>query len=130
MRLLLIKDYQMLGRTTLGGMRAVYAADWVESAEDAQDAISTTGYDLLVLDVKLPSLSGPEWIARIRKTNNNIPCFLLTARDANYHKVEGRNADADDYLSSNLLQATDKATDMVQNLLTYSRLENEKVNGS
>lgn len=98
MRLLLIEDDKMLGRATLGGLRTVYAVDWVESAEDAQEAMSTTSYDLLVLDINLPGLSGLEWLARLRKGSNDIPCLFLTARDATYHKVEGLNAGADDYL--------------------------------
>ena len=98
MRLLLIEDDKMLGRATLAGLRTVYAADWVESAEDAQEAISTTGYDLLVLDINLPGLSGLEWLTRLRKSGRDIPCLFLTARDATYHKVEGLNAGADDYL--------------------------------
>jgi DNA-binding response OmpR family regulator len=88
----------MLGRATLAGLRTVYAVDWVESAEDAQDAMSTTSYDLLVLDINLPGLSGLEWLTRLRKAQNDIPCLFLTARDATYHRVEGLNAGADDYL--------------------------------
>lgn len=98
MRLLLIEDDRMLGRATLAGLRTVYAVDWVESAEDAQDAMSTTSYDLLVLDINLPGLSGLEWLTRLRKAQNDIPCLFLTARDATYHRVEGLNAGADDYL--------------------------------
>ncbi len=98
MRLLLIEDDKMLGRATLGGLRTAYAVDWVQSAEDAQEALSTTNYDLLVLDINLPGLSGLEWLARLRKSGDDIPCLFLTARDATYHKVEGLNAGADDYL--------------------------------
>lgn len=98
MRLLLIEDDQMLGRATLAGLRTVYAVDWVSSAEEAQEAIATTPYDLLVLDINLPGLSGLEWLARLRKARNDTPCLFLTARDATYHRVEGLNAGGDDYL--------------------------------
>lgn len=98
MRLLLIEDDQMLGRATLAGLRTAYAADWVTTAEDAQEAIATTAYDLLVLDINLPGLSGLEWLTRLRRAHNDIPCLFLTARDATYHRIEGLNAGADDYL--------------------------------
>ena len=98
MRLLLVEDDRLLGQATLSGLRTAYAADWVQSAEDAVEALSTTPYDLLVLDINLPGMSGLEWLAQLRKKNNNIPCLFLTARDATRHRVEGLNAGADDYL--------------------------------
>ncbi len=98
MRLLLVEDDRLLGQATLSGLRTVYAADWVQSAEDAVEALSTTPYDLLVLDINLPGISGLEWLAQLRKNNNNIACLFLTARDATRHRIEGLNAGADDYL--------------------------------
>ncbi len=98
MRILLVEDDDLLGRATARGLQTVYAADWVTSAEDAQEAMATHGYDLLVLDINLPGQSGLEWLARLRKGDNDIPCLFLTARDATYHRVEGLNAGADDYL--------------------------------
>ena len=98
MRILLVEDDHLLGRATVRGLQTAYAADWVTSAEEAQDAMATTGYDLLVLDINLPGQSGLEWLGRLRAKNNEIPCLFLTARDATYHRVEGLNAGADDYL--------------------------------
>lgn len=98
MRLLLVEDDDLLGRATQRGLQTVYAADWVTSTEDAQDAMATHAYDLLVLDINLPGQSGLEWLSRLRNNNNDIPCLFLTARDATYHRIEGLNAGADDYL--------------------------------
>lgn len=98
MRILLVEDDDLLGRATQRGLQTVYAADWVTSAEGAQDAMATHHYDVLVLDINLPGQSGLEWLAKLRKNNNDIPCLFLTARDATYHRVEGLNAGADDYL--------------------------------
>ena len=98
MRILLVEDDDLLGRATQRGLQTVYAADWVTSAEDAHDAMATHRYDLLVLDINLPGQSGLAWLTGLRKNNNDIPCLFLTARDATYHRVEGLNAGADDYL--------------------------------
>lgn len=72
--------------------------DWVRHAEDAEDALATTSYVLVVLDINLPGMSGLEFLKKLRQNKKTIPVLLLTARDAIRHKVEGLNAGADDYL--------------------------------
>ncbi len=98
MRVLLVEDEDLLGEATQRALQTVYAADWVISAEDAQEAMATHSYDLLVLDINLPGISGLDFLGKLRSRNNEIPCLFLTARDATYHRVEGLNAGADDYL--------------------------------
>jgi DNA-binding response OmpR family regulator len=98
MRVLLVEDDDMLGKATLAGLRTAFAADWLTNAEDAEAAIRTQPYDLLVLDIKLPGASGLEMLKGIRDRGDLTPCLLLTARDAVYHRIEGLNAGADDYL--------------------------------
>lgn len=98
MRVLLVEDDEMLGKATLAGLRTTFAADWMKNAEDAQDALRTTTYDLLVFDINLPKKSGLALLQELRSENNNTPCLFLTARDATHHRVEGLNAGADDYL--------------------------------
>jgi DNA-binding response OmpR family regulator len=98
MRLLLVEDDRHLGKATEEGLKESFAVDWVESAEDADSAMSTTAYDLVVLDINLPGKSGLQFLSDIRKAKNAIPVLLLTARDAVYHRIEGLNAGADDYL--------------------------------
>ena len=98
MRLLLVEDDRHLGKATEEGLKESFAVDWVRSAEDAQNAIATTKYDLILLDINLPGKSGLEFLKAIRKNKNTIPVLLLTARDAVHHRVEGLNAGADDYL--------------------------------
>lgn len=98
MRLLLIEDDPHLGKATAEGLRGSFALDWVRSAEEAHDAMATTAYDLLVLDINLPGASGLTFLTQLRKGKSQIPVLLLTARDAIRHKVEGLNAGADDYL--------------------------------
>lgn len=98
MRVLLVEDDVMLGKATLAGLRTAFAADLLTTAEDAEAALRAQAYDLLVLDINLPEKSGLELLAQLRERGNLIPCLLLTARDATYHRVEGLNAGADDYL--------------------------------
>lgn len=98
MRLLLVEDDNNLGRATTEGLRESFAVDWVRTAEEASDALATTAYDLIVLDINLPGISGLEFLAQLRTKKNQMPVLLLTARDAVRHRVEGLNAGADDYL--------------------------------
>lgn len=98
MRILLIEDDRNLGKATVEGLKDSYAIDWVMSAEEGADALATTSYDLLLLDINLPGQSGIEFLKELRKEKNQLPVLFLTARDAVYHRVEGLNAGADDYL--------------------------------
>ncbi len=98
MRILFVEDDQNLGKATTEGLRESFAVDWVLDAEEAQDALSTTDYALIVLDINLPGASGLDLLESLRKAKNQIPVLLLTARDAVRYRVEGLNAGADDYL--------------------------------
>lgn len=98
MRLLLIEDDKNLGQATAEGLRESFAVDWVRSAEEGEEALATTRYDLLVLDINLTGMSGLDLLGEIRKKKDQTPVLLLTARDAVRHRVEGLNAGADDYL--------------------------------
>lgn len=98
MRILLVEDDKNLGKATAEGLKESFAVDWVMSAEDAQEALSTTSYGMLVLDINLPGISGLDLLKSLRRQKNQIPVLLLTARDAVQHRVNGLNAGADDYL--------------------------------
>jgi DNA-binding response OmpR family regulator len=98
MRILLVEDDVMLGKATLEGLKTAFAADWCQTAEDAQAALETTPYDLLILDIGLPDMSGMDLLKKLRASNDDRPVLFLTARDAVYHRIEGLNAGADDYL--------------------------------
>lgn len=98
MRILLVEDDKNLGQATASGLRENFAVDWVENAEDASEAIETTDYLMIALDINLPGQSGLEFLKSLRLNNSQMPVLLLTARDATYHKVEGFNSGADDYL--------------------------------
>ena len=98
MRLLLVEDDIMLGTATAAGLKSVHAVDWCQNAEDAEDALSTTDYEAVVLDINLPGQSGLEFLKNLRAKHDNRPVILLTARDAVHHRIEGLDTGADDYL--------------------------------
>lgn len=99
MRLLLIEDDPVL-RTTLKRdlERAGYAVDCAADGEKGEFLGSTEHYDIAVLDLGLPRLSGLEVLRRWRASGVLLPVIVLTARDEWHERVEGLKAGADDYL--------------------------------
>ncbi len=98
MRILLVEDDIMLGKATTEGLKTAFAVDWCQSAEDAEVALKTTPYDLIILDINLPEKSGLDLLKDLRASNDDRAVLFLTARDAVLHRIEGLNAGADDYL--------------------------------
>jgi DNA-binding response OmpR family regulator len=74
----------------------------VETATDGESALaaaSDDGFDVIVLDVMLPDLSGTEVCRRLRVEDNAVPILMLTARDAEVDRVLGLELGADDYVT-------------------------------
>jgi DNA-binding response OmpR family regulator len=74
----------------------------VSVAMDGREGLSlaeTGAFDLIVLDVMLPKLSGFEIARRLRANRNQTPLLMLTARDSTTDMVEGLDNGADDYLT-------------------------------
>ena len=99
MRLLLVEDDQLL-RTTLKAdlERAGYAVDCAADGEQGEFLGSTEHYDIAVLDLGLPRLSGLKVLRKWRASGVLLPVIVLTARDQWHERVEGLKAGADDYL--------------------------------
>ena len=99
MRLLLVEDDPLLGEGLQAALRIDgYAADWVQDGESAWTALNTDEFDLLLLDLGIPRLSGLDLLARLRQKGIEIPVLILTARDAVEDRVRGLDGGADDYL--------------------------------
>jgi DNA-binding response OmpR family regulator len=99
MRILLVEDDPQLGDgLTVGLRQAGFAVDWVKDGLAADHALATEPFDLLVLDLGLPRLSGMELLKRVRSRNQDLPVLILTARDATADKIAGLDGGADDYL--------------------------------
>ena len=99
MRLLLIEDDALLGDGIAAGLgQAGHTVDWARDGREAQLALATTTYELVVLDLGLPRLSGLEVLRGLRAKGNDVPVLILTARDTVEDRVGGLDAGADDYL--------------------------------
>jgi DNA-binding response OmpR family regulator len=99
MRILVVEDDPRLGPSLKKGLEGNrYAVDLVADGEDAVLMAVATPYDLLILDILLPGLSGFEVCQRLRERERNMPILLLTALGEVDHRVKGLDLGADDYL--------------------------------
>jgi two-component system, OmpR family, response regulator QseB len=99
MRILLVEDDILLGegmRTAL--MQYQYTVDWVKNGLAALQALQTEHFDMVILDINLPKLSGLEVLKAIRTKNILVPVLILTARDTIDDRVIGLDFGADDYI--------------------------------
>jgi two-component system copper resistance phosphate regulon response regulator CusR len=100
MRILLVEDEEKVSRLVATGLKAErFAVDCAREGESALHMARENPYDLLIIDLSLPKLSGTEVIRRLRKDNTDVPIVVLTARDAITDKVTNFEAGADDYLT-------------------------------
>jgi two-component system response regulator QseB len=99
MRLLLAEDDAMIGEAVANGLRREgFTVDWVRDGRAAETALGVEEFDLLLLDLGLPAMSGLEVLKALRARGSTLPVLILTARDAVTDKVQGLDAGADDYV--------------------------------
>ncbi len=99
MRLLLVEDDKALGEGLRLGLRQDgYTVDWLEDGASALHALLSEDFDLLVLDLGLPRMSGLQVLRELRRSGSALPVLILTARDATEDRIAGLDAGADDYL--------------------------------
>ena len=99
MRILLVEDNLRLATFVHRGLeKDDFTVDAVGTLADAQLALDTVPYDLLVLDLGLPDGDGLDLLKKLRAEGRNFPVLVLTARDGIDDRVKGLNAGADDYL--------------------------------
>ena len=99
MRLLLVEDDLNLSRSLkIEFEHAGYAVDTAMDGQEAEFLGTTENYDIVILDLGLPKLSGLEVLRLWRQNQNNVPVIILTARDTWHEKVDGFKVGADDYL--------------------------------
>lgn len=97
--MLLVEDEEGVARFIRQGMgEAGYAVDVAYDGAEGFGFARTGSYDLLILDLLLPEMSGLEVLREIRKRGDKTPVILLTARDGVDDRVAGLDAGADDYL--------------------------------
>ena len=99
MRLLLVEDDPMIGEAARQGLRQEgHTVDWVRDGRDADAAVATTPYDVVLLDLGLPRRDGLSLLKSWRAKAATVPVLIITARDAVSDRVAGLDAGADDYL--------------------------------
>ncbi len=100
MRMLIVEDDRKVAEFVARGLRAErFAVDIADNGRDGDNYINSYDYDLLILDLMLPQLSGTELLRRVRRSHPSMPVLVLTARDAIDDKVMHFEAGADDYLT-------------------------------
>jgi len=101
MRVLLVEDDELLGDGIFSGLKHYgHTVDWVKDGKSAYEALSQKQeiFDVVVLDLGLPKMSGLEVLKRVREKNISTPVLILTAKESVEARVQGLDAGADDYL--------------------------------
>ncbi len=99
MRVLLVEDTPRLAEAVAEILRkGGYGADVAHTGVDGLDLAFTGAYDVVLLDIMLPDMSGMEVLRELRAKGNSVPVILLTARQGVGDRVAGLDAGADDYL--------------------------------
>lgn len=100
MRILLAEDDSVLADGLTRSLRqAGYATDYVQNGMEADAALTTQDFDLLILDLGLPKMSGLEVLRRLRARKSHLPVLILTAADSIEQRVKGLDLGADDYMA-------------------------------
>jgi two-component system OmpR family response regulator len=100
MRVLIAEDDQVLADGLLRSLRAAgYAADHVASGSEADAALASHEFDLVILDLGLPKLHGLEVLRKFRSRGATTPVLILTAADSVEQRVKGLDLGADDYMA-------------------------------
>ncbi len=99
MRILIAEDDAIIADGLSRSLRqGGYAVDWAPNGIDAESALMTACYDLLILDLGLPKLSGLDVLKHLRARNSQLPVLILTALDGTGDRVKGLDLGADDYM--------------------------------
>lgn len=99
MRILIAEDDAIIADGLARSLRqGGYAVDWAPNGLEADTALLTVAYDLLILDLGLPKLSGLDLLKRLRSRSSALPVLILTAMDGSGDRVKGLDLGADDYM--------------------------------
>ncbi len=110
MRILLIEDEKRLSHYIKKGLtEAGFAVDTAYDGEEGLYLAKEETYDVIILDVMLPKLSGVEVCKQLRAAQKSTPVIMLTARGETEDKIVGLESGADDYLTKPFIFAELKA---------------------
>ncbi len=100
MKILIVEDNEILSKN----IKIFLGLEWIDSIQLFSGAkvnfeLTSTNYDLVILDLGLPDVDGISVARQIRASGKNIPILMLTARDTKQDKLSGFQSGADDYLT-------------------------------
>ena len=99
-KILIIEDEQKLSRVLQLELEYEnYETGVADNGKDALQLIEDEDWDLVLLDIMIPELSGLEVLRRVRRFDEETAIVLLTARDEIHDKVSGLDLGADDYIT-------------------------------
>lgn len=100
MRILLAEDDSVLADGLTRSLRqSGYVTDCVSNGQEADNALSAQDFDLLILDLDLPKMSGLDVLRKLRARDSRIPVLILTAGDSVEQRVKALDLGADDYMA-------------------------------
>jgi len=136
-RILIAEDDRVLADGLSRSLRASgYAVDVVDGGDNAESALLTQPYNLVILDLGLPRMPGLDVLRRLRERRNHVPVLILTAGDSVEQRVRGLDLGADDYmakpfalseLEARVRALTRRALGSGQNLLRHGKLSLDPV---
>ncbi|CAD0232177.1 response regulator transcription factor [Planktothrix agardhii] len=99
MRILLVEDDERITKALAEAlMDHHYVVDVVHDGQMGWEFAESAAYDVIILDVMLPGLSGIQFCQRLRQQGKTTPVLMLTAKDTSADKVLGLDVGADDYV--------------------------------
>jgi len=99
MRILLIEDEAALARPLKEHLEADHdLVEWFGTLDEAESAIQTSEYEVVLLDLQLPDGDGLSFLSKVRAKHIRTPIIILTARDKVSDRIDGLNRGADDYV--------------------------------
>ena len=100
MRILVVEDDPLLAESLVRALQQHgYGVGHARRGQDADTALRTHHFDLLLLDIGLPDVDGFEVLRRLRARSDATPVLVVTAREAVDERVHGLDLGADDYLT-------------------------------
>lgn len=133
MKILLVEDDQDLAEALLNGLQKNhFKVEWVRDGKTADTKISQENYNIIILDLGLPKLSGLDVLKQARDAKIKTPIIVLTARDSTKDCVQALNQGADDYMTKPFdlqeliarIHAHDRRSNQSEGaVLTYENIE-------
>ena len=99
MRVLLVEDDEVLGDGISKGLTLEgFCVDWLTDGADADVALESDEFAVVILDLGLPGVSGQDLLGRWRRAGHDVPILILTALDTRQNCLDTLNGGADDYV--------------------------------